>query len=474
MIAIGAFTRSSSFRVGALFTTLSSAGILFVFYFWSLADDDKLIDEAKAALSAERFFVEELYRQQGIDAVSTAIQNRILRQGNNTFICLMDTKKNIIAGNFISPPLLSSQALPAVIPLPLKDFIAADSLNNSYQSSSSVLMDSVSLGDFQVIIARNVDDLYSTQKIGRALGWIFVVMLAMIAALSFGVAIYVVNRINRMSHTASDIMDTGDLSARMEIDSSWDDLSKLAIVFNKTLERIESSVKNIKQVSDNIAHDLRTPLSRLRSRLEKLPESELRDQALDEADNLLAIFNSLLRIADVESERQRSGFSDVALHDVITDVIDLYEPLVEEKNIALTSHIEPVNIEGDPHLFFQALSNLLDNALKYSKGNCQIEVILKNVGPRIIIGVYDSGPGLPTQEFNDLDRRFYRSEQSRTSPGNGLGLSMVKAVATIHYGKLWFIDNPLRTKSGFGVVISLPSRKYKKMEKQSIDTTASA
>lgn len=187
-----------------------------------------------------------------------------------------------------------------------------------------------------------------------------------------------------------------------------------------------------------------------------------------------AIFNSLLRIADVESERQRSGFSDVALHDVITDVIDLYEPLVEEKNIALTSHIEPVNIEGDPHLFFQALSNLLDNALKYSKGNCQIEVILKNVGPRIIIGVYDSGPGLPTQEFNDLDRRFYRSEQSRTSPGNGLGLSMVKAVATIHYGKLWFIDNPLRTKSGFGVVISLPSRKYKKIEKQTINTTASA
>lgn len=462
MIAIGAFTRSSSFRVGALFTTLSSAGILFVFYFWSLADDDKLINEAKAALSAERFVVEELYRQQGIIAVTSAIQNRILQQGNNTFIALLDGKNNLVAGNLIVPPTFPDKTFPVVLSLPLKNLMVKESSGGDRQTFSSVLLDRVILGTHQVILVRNVDDLYSTQKIGRALGWVFVVMLAMIAALSFGVAIYVVNRINRMSRTASDIMDTGDLSARMEIDSSWDDLSKLAIVFNKTLEKIESSVKNIKQVSDNIAHDLRTPLSRLRSKLEKLPEGELRGQALNEADNLLAIFNSLLRIADVESERQRAGFIEVALHHVVTDVVDLYDPLVEDREITLTAHIEPVYIEGDPHLLFQALSNLMDNSLKYAVGHCRIEVVLKTVGARIIIGVYDSGHGVPTSEFNDLGRRFYRAEQSRTSPGNGLGLSMVKAVASIHYGQLWFIDNPLCEESGFGVVISLPYREHKK------------
>lgn len=459
MIAIGAFTRSSSFRVGALFTALSSAGILFIFYFWSLADDDKLLAEAHSALNAEKFLFSELYRNGDVEQAIAGVNRRVNLPHNDTLVALYDEKQQILAGNLRLLPEYDTAGVPVILSLSITDYLSDQMAVNSYLATSDYfLIDDVPLGNYRVMVARNVEALYSTQKIGRALGWLFIVMLVMIAALSFGVAIYVVNRINRMSRTASNIMDTGNLGARMEIDSNWDDLSRLAIVFNKTLDKIENSVKNIKQVSDNIAHDLRTPLTRLRGKLERMPDSDLRDDALAEADNLLGIFNSLLRIADVESERQRAGFERVALHTVVTDVIDLYEPLVEDQQVTLSTNIEPTEIEGDPHLLFQAVSNLLDNSLKHASTSGHIEVVLKRFSNRIIIGIFDTGRGLPTVEFENLDRRFYRAEQSRTTPGNGLGLSMVSAVASLHYGRLWFVDNPLCVESGFGVVISLPVR----------------
>lgn len=459
MIAIGAFTRSSSFRVGALFTALSSAGILFIFYFWSLADDDKLLAEAHSALNAEKFLFTELYRNGDIEQVIAGVNRRVSLPDNDTLVALYNSNQQILAGNLSALPRYNISDIPVVLSLSISDYLNEQALENSYLTSSDYfLIDDIPLGEYRVMVARNVEALYSTQKMGRALGWLFIVMLVMIAALSFGVAIYVVNRINRMSRTATDIMDTGNLAARMEIDSNWDDLSRLAIVFNKTLDKIENSVKNIKQVSDNIAHDLRTPLTRLRGKLERMPDGELKDDALDETDNLLGIFNSLLRIADVESERQRAGFERVALHTVVTDVIDLYEPLVEDQQVQLSTNIEPAETEGDPHLLFQAVSNLVDNSLKHARSSGHIEVVLKRFNNRIIIGVFDSGRGLPTTEFENLARRFYRAEQSRTTPGNGLGLSMVSAVAALHYGRLWFVDNPLCLESGFGVVISLPVR----------------
>ncbi|MBU2979467.1 HAMP domain-containing sensor histidine kinase [Alteromonas sp. C1M14] len=459
MIAIGTFTRSSSFRVGILFTALSFTGIFFVFYYWSVADTENNITETRQALAAERFAFEEIYRLGGEKAVKHSAQQRLTALQPTSFIGLEDADGNIFPSPLSALPVTDNVSGPTVMALPVNVYFnRLPEQDNGANRHHRVLVDSLSLGQLRLVIGKDVEHHYTRQFLGQALGGLFVVMLLAIAIISFLVALYVVNRINRMSTTASDIMDTGNLSARMEIDSNWDDLSRLAVVFNHTLAKIENSVKNIKQVSDNIAHDLRTPLSRLRSKLERLPDSHLRDDALHEADSLLAIFNSLLRIADVESERQRAGFSEVQLDLVVTDIVELYEPILDDIGISITTNIHPIAIEGDRHLLFQALSNLLDNSIKYAGEHCQIKVELSVVGERVIIGIFDSGPGLAAAQFSHLEKRFYRAEQSRTTPGNGLGLAMVSAVASLHYGKIWFVDDPLCTGSGFGTVISLPVR----------------
>ena len=169
-----------------------------------------------------------------------------------------------------------------------------------------------------------------------------------------------------MSQTADKIIKTGSLQERLQIDSNWDDLSSLSIVFNQMLDTIESSVNNIKSVTDSIAHDLRTPLSRLRNTLEKIEDDELRTDTTQEADNLLNMFNSLLRISGLETTNKKEGFCTTDVRAIVEDVVDLYHPLAEERNIHLSSSLAPVTMTVDPNLLFQAVANVLDNAIKYS------------------------------------------------------------------------------------------------------------
>jgi signal transduction histidine kinase len=276
----------------------------------------------------------------------------------------------------------------------------------------------------------------------------------LLSVLSFAIAVYVVNRINRMSQTADKIIKTGSLEERLEIDSSWDDLSSLSFVFNQMLDTIENSVNNIKSVTDSIAHDLRTPLARLRNTLEKIEDDNLREETTQEADNLLNMFNSLLRISGLETTSKKEGFCPTELRDIIDDVVDLYHPLAEERDISLHSSLQPVMMNADPNLMFQAVANVLDNAIKYSPSGGRVEVSLSDTNGRIVVSVNDCGIGVKEQEIESLERRFYRAESSRTSKGNGLGLSLVSAIVKLHDGKLWFVHDPLMQGRGLGVVFS--------------------
>lgn len=273
------------------------------------------------------------------------------------------------------------------------------------------------------------------------------VTMAAVVATSYLISFFVVSRTNRIAQTARALMETGDLSQRIAIDSRWDDLSRMAGMLNAFLDRNQELVEGVKRVSDNIAHDLRTPLTRMRNNLEDLRRDSAEpariDALIDEADRLLATFNALLRIARIETAQQRTQFAPLRLDEILQDVVELYEPLAEEKGVALQLVCAPAPATGDRDLLFQAFANLLDNALKFSPAGGKIRVVLRRTGGQCICLVRDEGPGIPHAEKDRVFNRFYRSEASRHTPGNGLGLSLVAAVIQLHHGRIDLQDaNP--------------------------------
>ncbi len=471
MLAIGNFTRSSSFRVGVLLTSLALVAILFIVYFWRLASSDVFIREASAAVDAETYAFTLLHEQAGIEAVISNIQTRTspsLSPGSNEtdtshsftpsrlIVVLRDSENQIVAGNYPTWPIAmgasvdSGTSFTSIINLP--EFTGG----KGSAAQNSILYEEVNLAGYSLFVGRNIDDLYSAQWLGKTFGWIIIALLCVLGAISFAVALYVVKRINRMAQTADYIIRTGNLEERLEIDSSWDDLSRLAVVFNHMLDTIESAVNNIKSVSDSIAHDLRTPLARLRNNLEHIDDEKLRHETTYEADKLLNMFNSLLRISKLETVHKKEGFCETELSDMVTDVEDLYQPLAEDRDIKLISQLSKIQFYGDPNLLFQAVANVLDNAIKYTPDGGTVTLQLTATSSHVIISVNDNGKGVDEHELDSLERRFFQADKSRTCEGNGLGLSLVSAIIKLHKGKLWFVHDPLMQGHGLGVVFTFP------------------
>lgn len=464
MIAIGDFTRSSSFRVGVLLTSLAVAAIIFIIYFWRLASSDVFIREAKAAVDAETYALSQLYQNLGLQSVVNAIETRDFpdtQSTDNTFVALQNSQQELVAGNVDTWPLARSSDKNSntdnsgIIALKLP-YSLMSSHGNTDTPSKNILYNAIPLGDHTLFVGRNIQDLYSAQWLGKTFSWVVVALLCILGVISFAVATYVVRRINRMSQTADNIICTGNLKERLEIDSNWDDLSRLSLVFNQMLDTIETSVNNIKSVSDSIAHDLRTPLARLRNTLEKIEDETLRNETTQEADNLLNMFNSLLRISGLETTGKKEGFCETDLRSIVADVIDLYMPVAEDRKIQLVSQLSAYHTVADPNLLFQAVANILDNAIKYTPDKGTVTVQLTHASSNFVIMVNDNGLGVSEDDISQLERRFFRADGSRSTHGNGLGLSLVSAIVKLHKGALWFVHDPLMQGQGLGVVITLP------------------
>lgn len=260
----------------------------------------------------------------------------------------------------------------------------------------------------------------------------------------------VARRVDLIAGSANAIVE-GNLKHRVPITSAGDDFDRLSQTLNAMLDRIQSLMESLEQVTNDIAHDLRTPLGRLRQGLEQLQRDPSAsgsdyaaavDRAIAEADGLLATFTALLRIAQIEGGARRSAFRTFDLSDALRAVFDAYELSAEDRGHRLHADIEPaIKINGDRDLIVQMIANLIENALAHTPAGTDICVSLKRRAGHIAAEVADHGPGVPEEERNNIFRRFYRREVSRTTPGTGLGLSLVAAVGKLHGARIEASDN---------------------------------
>ncbi|MDB5542716.1 MAG: basS [Devosia sp.] len=277
-------------------------------------------------------------------------------------------------------------------------------------------------------------------------------------------AVRVLRRIDTISSTSKMIM-SGNLSERVPVTKRNDEFDALATNLNLMLDRIEDLMQGMKEVTDNVAHDLKTPLTRLRNKAEsalregqdEVTRKEALETTIEESDKLIKTFNALLMIARADAGTPSGALSDLDLSAVVADVAELYGPLAEDEGMAIETDIaEGVRINGNRELLGQALVNLIENALKYyvpEEGKTgRIRVSLRRAGDRVRIEVADNGPGIPAEDRSRVLERFVRLEMSRTEPGSGLGLSLVAAVARLHGGELRLDDSA----PGLRAVVDLP------------------
>lgn len=322
-------------------------------------------------------------------------------------------------------------------------------------------------GAHLLVVARNYSDMILFERI--ILNVLLRSMMVTIFLGAIGGAV-VAGRSARDADIINRAMESimqGDLSERIDIQDSRGGFRSLAITFNRMLDRIQALMEGMRQVSDNIAHDLRTPLTRLRNHLASLQgmvaapgpvsgDAQNTVQALlDEADGLLATFNALLRIAQIESGNRQSGFRQLDMTVLLRDVIELYEPLAAEKRIDIDAQLAAsLPLAGDRNLLFQAFANLLDNAIKYTPDDGKISLRAEAGDAEVCVEVADNGAGIPAADRDKVFRRFYRVEASRSQqPGNGLGLSLVQAVVNLHAGSIALADN----HPGLKVTVCLPA-----------------
>ena len=275
-------------------------------------------------------------------------------------------------------------------------------------------------------------------------------------------AVRVLRRVETINATSRKIM-SGSLSERVPVTRRNDEFDGLATNLNQMLDRIEQLMLGLKEVTDNVAHDLKTPLTRLRNRAEAAlreggHEREALEQTIEESDRLIKTFNALLLIARAEAGTPTGAMSRLDLSAVVADVAELYGPLAEDEGLQLVTDVAPdVTVEANRELIGQALVNLVENALKYYEPvpgvPGRIAVGLRRDGTRVLVEVADTGKGIPAEDRKRVMERFVRLEKSRTAPGSGLGLSLVAAVARLHRGELRIEDNA----PGVRAVIDLPA-----------------
>jgi signal transduction histidine kinase len=306
------------------------------------------------------------------------------------------------------------------------------------------------IGDNTLLIATDTDDIENLQN--TLLGVFGLTSLGAAILALFGgrwLSRFFMSRLDQLAGTAEAITE-GDATRRMPLTKAGDEFDRLSVSLNTMLDRNAALMESQRQITNDIAHDLRTPLTRLRQKLEQRPN----DDALADTDELLTTMNALLRIAEIEDGARKKHFAKVDLADIARTVADAYAGSLEDGDKSLTVTVEDeAMIDGDKALLTQMLSNLIENIIAHTPKGTIAKIAISKSTSSVQLHVSDNGPGVSTSETTKITRRFYRAEKSRHTPGNGLGLSLVKAIAELHGAEL-DIQN---LDPGLGVTFRFPA-----------------
>lgn len=436
--------RTQAFRIVAIYLAIFalSAFALVGFVYWNTA---RVLDrETDATIQAEVTGLVEQYQRLPFYTFTDVIIGRSVR-GDEGLYLLANNNHRVIAGNLDSWPQISP-AENGLVEFSYQRRIGATTQLRRARGQVFMLAQG-----FYLLVARDVDERRQLESVFQtALLWGTGLMILIGLAGGFLISRRVLARLDVINRTSGQIIQ-GDLSQRVPEGHRGDEFDDLAHNLNRMLDRIERLLRGIREVSDNVAHDLRSPLNRLRNRLElaamhQPPDSETAgdiDAAVQETDRLIGTFNSLLLIAEAEAGSVRESMHEISLTDVIEGVGELYCPLAEERGQHFSVTIPPGGavVRGNRNLISQALANLVDNAIKYTPAGGRVSVTLEKFGDQAVLAVDDDGPGIPAADRERVTERFVRLESSRNSTGTGLGLSLVAAVARLHEGSLNFGDN---------------------------------
>ena len=443
-----------------------AAALIVGFIAWRA--NDLLTNKVVETLEAEVTGLREQFQAGGVERLAAIVAQRSSQPGSSLYL-LVDPAGRKVAGNLNRVPPEFERARQGT----LFNYVrAGDEGHGATRHAVGVSLPVP--GGLVLIVGRDIEDLHRFAGTMGQLGlWSVVLLGALGIGAGLAVSRSVLRRIEAITETSRTIM-AGDLSKRIPLDGSGDELDRLSESLNAMLGRIEELMAALREVSDNIAHDLKTPLNRLRSRAEaalRNPDgpASYRDgltKTIEEADELIKTFNSLLLIARLEAGAVAESMGPVDPASIIGDVAELYEPVAEEAGLRLdVSAAKGLTIVANRELVSQAVANLVDNAIKYSvdetKGPAgdgatrgSIGISLARVGETVEIAVADRGPGVAPQDRERALARFVRLEKSRSRPGSGLGLSLVAAVARLHGGSIRLEDNA----PGLRAVLTLPAR----------------
>lgn len=444
--------RTGVFHLTLVYMALFGASVAAIsaFFYWSTIGS--LERQSDSVIEAELQGLAEQYQRRGVQGLVEIIQERARRDNDGRSVYLFVTPDlRPLAGNMARWPQELNRRTGWV------NFVTIDANNAEIPARARVQQ--VDQG-YMLMVGRANDELaLLEQNFRRALIWGIGLTTGLALLGGLLMSLQAQRRVAEINRATRQII-AGDLSRRVPSTGANDEYEELANNLNRMLEQIENLLSGLRHVGDSIAHDLRGPLTRLGNQLEllaaeKQPSREGLAMCAEQAEGLLATFNALLRIARVESGAYRSAFGHLNLSQVVKDICELYHAAAEEHSIRLTHDIESdIFVFGDRELLAQAITNLLDNALKYSPNGGRIHISLSVDNALALLAVADSGPGIPASEREHVFERFARLDQARSKPGNGLGLALVKAVAEQHGGNLQLADNV----PGLIVRLSLPVR----------------